>query len=90
MSVVVASSWFWNFAVSVTFLSLVEALGASKTFLIYAVFCVVGLIVGYIWMPETKGVSLEMIEENIRKGLPIRDIGQPRRGVAKRHLGNSL
>jgi len=77
MSVTVFISWFWNFAVSFTFLTLVNFLGPSKTFLVYAIMCGIGLVAGYFFVPETKGVSLEKIEENIRAGLPIRDIGAP-------------
>lgn len=77
MSLTVFISWFWNFAVSFTFLTLVNFLGPSKTFLVYAIMCGIGLVIGYFFVPETKGVSLERIEENIRAGLPIREIGAP-------------
>lgn len=77
MGVAVFSCWLWNFAVSSTFLTLLDALGATNTFLLYAVMCVVGFLFCYYKVPETKGVSLEQIEENIRRGLPLREIGQP-------------
>jgi hypothetical protein len=77
MGVAVFSCWFWNFAVSATFLSLLNALGPVKTFLGYTAMCVLGFIVSYFFVPETKGVSLEQIEENIRAGLPLRNIGAP-------------
>jgi sugar porter (SP) family MFS transporter len=75
MSIAVFSCWFWNAVVSGTFLSLLNALGPSNTFLLFGAMCVLGLIVSYFILPETKGVSLEHIEENIRKGLPLKDIG---------------
>lgn len=77
MGVSVFSCWFWNFVVSSTFLSLLNSIGASNAFLLYAVMCVVGFIFCYYKVPETKGISLEQIEENIRSGLPLREIGQP-------------
>jgi len=77
MGVSVFSCWFWNFVVSSTFLTLLNKLGPSNTFLLYSVMCIVGFIFCYYKVPETKGVSLEQIEENIRKGLPLREIGQP-------------
>lgn len=77
MGVAVFSCWFWNFAVSATFLSLLNALGPSKTFLLYALMCVVSFIFCYLKTPETSGVTLEQIEDNIRKRLPLRSIGQP-------------
>lgn len=81
MSVAVFSCWLWNFIVSSTFLTILDSMGPSKTFLIYAVMCVFSFIFCYFKVPETKGVSLEQIEENIRKGLPLRYIGQPPHGT---------
>lgn len=76
MGVAVFSCWFWNFAVSFTFLSLLNYLGASKTFFLYALMCLLGWIFCYYKTPETKDVSLEKIEKNIRAGKPLRQIGQ--------------
>lgn len=77
MGVAVFSCWFWNFVVSSTFLTLVERIGAGRSFLFYASMCVLGWIFCYYKAPETKGISLEQIEKNIRDGLPLRAIGQP-------------
>lgn len=77
MSVAVFSCWLWNFAVSATFLSLLNALGPTNTFLMYAAMCAFGFVFCYFKTPETKGVSLEKIEDNIRRRLPLREIGQP-------------
>lgn len=77
MGVAVFSCWFWNFVVSSTFLSLLNALGPSQTFLVYAAMCVFSLIFCYYKTPETRGVTLEQIEENIRRRMPLRSIGQP-------------
>ncbi len=84
MSVAVFSCWFWNFAVSSTFLSLLNTLGPSHTFLLYAILCVFSLIFCYYKIPETCGVTLEQIEENIRNRLPLRQIGQP---IRPRNIG---
>lgn len=77
MGVAVFSCWFWNFVVSSTFLTLLNSLGASQAFLLYAVMCIFSLIFCYYKTPETNGVTLEQIEENIRRRLPLREIGQP-------------
>ena len=61
MSLATVANWFFNFVVSLTFLSLVHGLGASYTFWIYAVMCVLGIIFVYRLVPETKGKSLEEI-----------------------------
>lgn len=77
MGIAVFSCWFWNFAVSSTFLTLLNAYGPSQTFLLYAVMCVISFIFCYYKVPETSGVTLEQIEENIRARRPLRAIGQP-------------
>lgn len=77
MGFAVFTSWFFNMLVSATFLTLLNAIGPAATFLFYAIVCVGGFFYCYYKMPETKGVSLEQIEENIRAGLPLRKIGQP-------------
>ena len=76
MGVAIFSCWFWNFAVSSTFLTLLNAMGPSATFLIYALMCVFSFIFCYYKVPETKGITLEKIEENIHNRLPLRHIGQ--------------
>lgn len=77
MGVAIFSCWFWNFIVSSTFLTLLNTLGASQTFLLYAAMCVLSYLFCYYKVPETNGVTLEQIEENIRKRLPLRQIGRP-------------
>ncbi len=77
MGVAVFSCWLWNFIVSSTFLTLLNAIGPSATFLVYAILCIFSFIFCYYKVPETKGVTLEQIEENIRRRLPLREIGQP-------------
>lgn len=77
MSIAVLSCWFWNFIVSSTFLTLLNYMGASNTFMVYAVLCVLSLLFCYYKVPETNGITLEQIENNIRKRLPLRNIGQP-------------
>lgn len=76
MSVAILSCWFWNFVVSCTFLTLLNQLGPSLTFMGYATICAFSLVFCYYKVPETNGVTLEQIEENIRKRLPLREIGQ--------------
>jgi len=75
MSIAVFSCWFWNFVVSSTFLTLLDAIGPGGAFLLYAVLCAASFVFCYNKTPETTGVTLEQIEENIRNGLPLREIG---------------
>jgi MFS transporter, SP family, galactose:H+ symporter len=55
-------NWASNLIVSLTFLTLVEKLGASSTFLLYALASVASWLFAYWFVPETKGRTLEQIE----------------------------
>ncbi len=75
MGVAFFSCFFWNFIVSATFLTMLKHFGASHTFLMYAIICFSSFIFCYFKVPETKGISLEQIETNIRNKTPLRLIG---------------
>ena len=60
------SNWAANFLVSLTFLLLVQAFGPSLTFWLYGVMAVAAWIFSYYLVPETKGRSLEEIEQSLR------------------------
>ncbi len=55
-------NWGSNLIVSLTFLTLVEKLGASSTFFLYALASVASWLFAYYFVPETKGRTLEQIE----------------------------
>ncbi|MGE9292870.1 MAG: MFS transporter, partial [Puniceicoccales bacterium] len=78
MSVAVAANWLVDYVVSQLFPLMKQDLGMAVTTLIYAAFTTVGLALAIKFLPETKGVPLEEIEENIYAGKPLREIGQPR------------
>lgn len=67
MGLATMGHWIANFAISLTFLPLVEALGETVTFWAYGIMCVVALLFCYFLVPETKGRSLEEIEEDLRE-----------------------
>lgn len=62
IAIATAVNWGAAFLVSQFFLSLVERIGESSTFLLFAFFCVVGWIWVFRNVPETKGKTLEEIE----------------------------
>lgn len=62
------SNWVSNLIVSQTFLTLVGALGAGGTFLLFAGFSLLGLIGIYFFVPETKGLQFEEVEELLKQG----------------------
>ena len=62
MSLATVVIWISDLAVTMTFLSLVEGLGARASFWLYAGACVAALIFSAAMVPETKGRTLEEIE----------------------------
>jgi SP family sugar porter-like MFS transporter len=67
MSVATFALWVGCYTLTLTFPILVEVLSASYTFWIYAVVCVIGFVVIYKTLPETKGISLEKLEKILVK-----------------------
>jgi sugar porter (SP) family MFS transporter len=60
------TNWAANLLVSLTFLSLVQALGPSWTFWLYGLLATGSLLFSYFVVPETKGRTLEEIEQTLR------------------------
>lgn len=57
--------WVGSFTLTYTFPLLNHALGSYGTFWIYAAICLVGFLYFLRVLPETKGKSLEMLEEEL-------------------------
>ena len=79
MSLATISNWGFNLLVTVTFLNLIELCGRVGTFLIYGVLTLVAIIFTAALVPETKGRSLEEIEDALegkRPTLPKPRVGQ--------------
>lgn len=75
-SIATGVNWGANWIVAMTFLFLLTHFGARGTFEIYATITLLSLIFVYAYVPETKGVSLEQIENNLYAGLPARELGR--------------
>ncbi|HVU18491.1 MAG TPA: sugar porter family MFS transporter [Candidatus Didemnitutus sp.] len=65
MSVAVAALWIACFVLTYTFPILNAHLGAAGTFWLYAVTCVAGFAFIYLRLPETKGKTLEELEQQL-------------------------
>lgn len=74
MSIGSLSHWAFNAIISFTFLKLVNGVGIATTFWIYGAICILGLWWGYYFIPETRGRSLEQIEEHWRHGGNARNL----------------
>ncbi|KXV57818.1 D-galactose transporter GalP [Acetobacter tropicalis] len=70
------TNWISNMIVGASFLSLLGWLGGAKTFGLIALLNALFLLLTKLFVPETKGVSLEEIEQNLMAGKKLREIGQ--------------
>jgi len=70
------TNWISNAIVGMTFLSLINGFGPGNTFLLYGGLNVLFIIFFLIFVPETKGISLEQIERNLMEGRILRKIGR--------------
>jgi MFS family permease len=68
MSIAVGALWVGCFFLTYTFPILKTVLGISTTFWIYAGICVAGTLGIMLFLPETKGKSLEQIERELIGG----------------------
>ena len=78
MSIASEANWGSNLIIALTFLTLVQVLGRSGTFWLYALVGVGAWIFAFLLVPETKGKTLEEIEEHWRKGLHPSEMGRKR------------
>jgi MFS transporter, SP family, galactose:H+ symporter len=74
-SLATATIWGFDLLVILTFLSLQEWFSLPGMFLFYGILCLLSLIFVYLMVPETKNVSLEHIEHNLRTGKSSRELG---------------
>jgi Sugar (and other) transporter len=65
MSVASMANWAANFVVTISFLTLLSAIGGVGVFFLFGFLTLVAL--GYFWrrVPETKGRSLQEIEREL-------------------------
>lgn len=77
MSIAAVVQWAGNFLVAISFLGIYQHLGASTTMAMFGLLCILSWAFCYWFIPETTGVSLEHIEENLYAGNALRNLGQP-------------
>ena len=73
MSVCTVSNFAFNFFVVGSFPVLLHRIGRAWTFWIFGIVSILCIIFVYFFVPETKGISLEEIESNWRRGVNPRD-----------------
>ena len=67
-SISTAASWGSNLLISISFLTLSNALTSGGTFGLYAFFALLGLIFVFLCVPETKGLPLEAVKRLFKDG----------------------
>lgn len=72
MGIVIVVNWVCQIIVALTYPTLVATFGAAMTFLLYAAIGAAGFLFCYFLVPETRGLTLEQIEQNWRDGKPPR------------------
>lgn len=72
MGLVIVANWVSQIITASTFPSLIASVGVTATFSIYAAIGVAGFVFCYFYVPETKGLTLEEIEQHWRAGDPPR------------------
>lgn len=77
MSIATVAQWSGNFIVAISFLQIYQSIGPHNTLAIFSLLCVLTCIFCYWFIPETSGISLEKIEQNLLAGNPLRSLGQP-------------
>jgi sugar porter (SP) family MFS transporter len=65
ISVAVSALWVACFILTYSFPILEGSIGTGNTFWIYAAICGIGFVFIRLWVPETKGKSLEQIESEL-------------------------
>ena len=75
MSICTVSNFAFNFFVVGSFPVLLHRIGGAWTFWMFGFVSLLCIIFVYFFVPETKGISLEQIESNWRKGVAPRKFG---------------
>ena len=81
-SAATVANWSANLLVTVTFLSLITAVGKSWTFWIYAIFAGLAIIFVARFVPETRGRPLESIDKYWTDGRRWPEPGDPEQRAA--------
>lgn len=70
------TNWTANLLVGVSFLSLLQTIGVADTFWLFASFNALFILLTFLFVPETKGVTLSKLQSRLMRGIKLRDIGR--------------
>lgn len=71
MGLVTVANWLANLLVSLTFPMLIAGVGTPATFWLFGLASLIALVFVYRLVPETKGRSLESIEDDLRNSVSL-------------------
>ena len=66
-----AVQWIFNLLISLTFLDLMDKITKQGAYFLYCGISVLGLVSMFLFLPETKGVGLEEVEDLFKGPLII-------------------
>ncbi|MDL2171146.1 MULTISPECIES: sugar porter family MFS transporter [Asaia] len=70
------TNWITNMVVGASFLTLMNTFGTSGTFWLFAGLNASFIVLTFAFVPETKGMSLEVIEKRLMSGEKLRKLGR--------------
>lgn len=76
MGISIAFNWLTNTLVAFLFPIVLNHYGATSSFALFLVISIIGWILFYAYVPETKNISLEKIELNLLAGTKTRYLGK--------------
>ncbi|GBQ12040.1 sugar porter family MFS transporter [Swaminathania salitolerans] len=76
ISVSTLTNWLTNMLVGASFLTLMNTFGTSGTFWLFAILNASFIVLTFLFVPETKGMSLEVIEKRLLDGVKLRKLGR--------------
>ena len=69
MTFPVAANFIFNIIINAIYPVMTQSFGIGKTFSAFGIVCIISVIFILLFVPETKGLSLEKIEENWKNGV---------------------
>lgn len=75
LTVTTMANWIGATIVVRFSLTIMDKFGGYSLFFIFAICCILGIFLVKYFVPETKDVSLETIEKNLKKGIKLKNIG---------------
>lgn len=76
MTITTIVNWAFAGLVMGNALSFMQIHGNASIFFVFAGFCVLAMIFLKLFVPETKGITLEKLEANLKAGVPLKEIGK--------------